>query len=151
MHSYNTRFQAKKAQTEFQAPHITVMDSRRHRYDTRFEINRIRNAIIQRDQDLVLRRDCTAMKDLIAKVEAGPKMKDKIVACIDMFTYLRDHRMLFRMLHFKETILKKIDKIELDCYEHFMSFDRDGRKNVCQLVTIMHDLDFLRKSPQKYQ
>ena len=148
MHSYNTRFQAKAKPQQVSAKQVKPQQERnvglqsvlasplrvRHQYPTRFERKRI--------QDLVIRNDCTAMKGLIAKTEAATNMKDKIVACIDLFIYLRDHRMLFRMQRFKETILKKIDQIELDCYEHFMSFERDGRKNICRLVTIMHELRF---------
>ena len=127
MHSYNTRFQAKKAQTEFQAefqakkaqtefqtkfqaPHITVMDSRRHRYATRFEVSRIRNAVIQ--------RDCTVMSNLLAEAEAQQNIPARVNACINIFTYLRWNPTLFSVKIFADTMYKKMDELKIECLNH---------------------------------
>lgn len=140
MHSYNTRFQAKKAQTEFQergvgtlaspqefqakkaqtefqtkfqAPHITVMDSRRHKYDTRFEINRIRNAVIQ--------RDCGIVSNLLSKAEEQQNIPARVNACINIFTYLRWNPTLFSVKTFADTVYKKMGELETDCLNHIQS------------------------------
>ena len=130
MHSYNTRFQAKRAQAEFQtqqefqAPHvITVIcpsqpskdsqPSRRHRYDTRFEINRIRNAVIL--------RDCGIVSNLLLTAEAHQETLDRVNACIDVFTYLRWNPALFQMKTFADTVYKKMGELETDCLNHIQS------------------------------
>lgn len=121
MHSYNTRFQAKKAQAkpqqEFQATLITVIcpsqPSRRHKYDTRFEINRIRNAVIQ--------RDCGIVSNLLSKAEAHQETLDRVNACIDVFTYLRWNPALFSVKTFADTVYKKMGELETDCLNHIQS------------------------------
>ena len=135
MHSYNTRFQAKKAQTEFQAKKAQTefqakkalaspqeflheyskasqitYPSKRHQYATRFEINRIRNAVIQ--------RDCTVMSNLLAEAEAQQNIPARVNACINIFTYLRWNPTLFSVKIFADTIYKKMDELKIECLNH---------------------------------
>lgn len=156
MHSYNTRFQAKKAQTEFQAkkaqalkpqqePHvITVIcpsqpskgsqPSKRHRYDTRFEINRIRNAVIL--------RDCGIVSNLLLTAEAHQETLDRVNACIDVFTYLRWNPALFQMKTFADTVYKKMDELKIDCLNHIQS--QGVASHSCHaLLALLGDIDFL--------
>ena len=106
MHSYNTRFQARKAQAlkpqqergvsgfaatppqAAQGTLVSPLPSKRHRYDTRFEINRIRNAVIL--------RDCGIVSKLLLTAEAQQETLDRVNACIDVFTYLRWNPALFQ-------------------------------------------------------
>jgi hypothetical protein len=164
MHSYNTRFQAKKAQTEFQERGVGTLaspqefqaqkpqqergvsrshPSRRHKYNTRFEINRIRNAVIQRDCDIV--------SNMLAKVEAHQGTLDRVNACIDIFTYLRWNPMLFQVKIFADTVYKKMGELKIDCLNHIQGQGVASR-NCHTLIALMRDIsDFLGKSLQKYQ
>jgi len=91
------------------ASHITY-PSKRHRYDTRFEINRIRNAVIL--------RDCAIMSNLFATAEAQQNISARVHACINIFTYLRWNRTLFSVKTFANTIYKKMDELKIECLNH---------------------------------
>ena len=165
MHSYNTRFQAKRAQTEFQAlkpqqergvlvspesPKAThcvkrqsrSLPSRRHKYNTRFEINRIRNAVIQRDCDIV--------SNLLVKADAQQEPLDRVNTCIDIFTYLRWNPALFQVKIFADTVYKKMGELKIDCLNLIQSQGVASR-GCHTLIALMRDIDFLGKSLQKYQ
>ena len=92
---------------------VSPLPSKRHKYDTRFEINRIRNAVIQ--------RDCGIVSNLLLTAEAHQETLDRVNACIDVFTYLRWNPALFSVKTFADTVYKKMGELETDCLNHIQS------------------------------
>ena len=121
---------------------VSPLPSRRHKYNTRFEINRIRNAVIQRDCDIV--------SNLLVKAEAQQEPLDRVNTCIDIFTYLRWNPALFQVKIFADTVYKKMGELKIDCLNLIQSQGVASR-GCHTLIALMRDIDFLGKSLQKYQ
>jgi len=145
-HTYNTRLQVKQQEQEqAQAqtlPHVDPVRMR-HRYATRLERNRI--------QAVVIERDIAIVTDLLTKVDSSPRMLNRLKACIELYTYLLQHQMLFRIQSFKEITLNKMREIEKGCYKRLLCINsiehrekfkkrRALRKYMYKLVNIINKI-----------